>query len=200
MRRIAATYIFPISQAPIKNGILVCEDNGTVVEIIKPKGEFREGAGIEFYSGILVPGFVALNDTLQNLTKIQNRKVWARGIAAVADIRKLIYVIAERNACDFLKLNAVGLKNVLPSNLVISENDLESASFLTEWIVFQGKHQHTKLTDLLKSLSLDAAINIGLEEQFGSFDSGKRPGINLLSGIDYQQMKLTSNFKIKRLL
>ncbi len=200
MRKIAATYIFPITQAPIKNGILVCEDNGTIVKIIKPKGAFKEEAGVEFYSGIITPGFVALSNTLKNHNKIQNRKVWARGIAIVADIVHSTYVIGERNAYEFLPLNSSSLKQVIPSSLIISENDLESTSFLTEWFDSQEKHQHTKLADLLKSLSLDAAINLGLEEQFGSFDSGKRPGINLITGIGYQQMKLTSNFKIKRLL
>lgn len=200
MRKIAATYVFPITQAPIKNGILVCEDNGTVVDIINPKGTFQEEAGVEFYSGMLVPGFVALSNSLKNHNKIQNRKVWARGIVVVADIKNSVYVIGERNSCEFSSLNLSRLKQVMSSDLVISENDLESTSFLTEWIVTQEKNKHTKLADILRSLCLDAAINLGLEEQFGSFDLGKRPGINFISGIDYQQMKLTSNFKIKRLL
>lgn len=58
MRKIAATYIFPVNQAPIKNGILVCNDAGGVVDIIDNGGQFTEEAGVEYYSGILVPGFV----------------------------------------------------------------------------------------------------------------------------------------------
>jgi cytosine/adenosine deaminase-related metal-dependent hydrolase len=58
VRKIAATYIFPVNQAPIKNGILVCDDNGTIVEVLDKGEHFCEEAGVEYYSGILVPGFV----------------------------------------------------------------------------------------------------------------------------------------------
>jgi len=58
VRKIAATYLFPGDRPPIKNGILICEDDGTVVEIQQPLGNLSEKHGLEFYSGILVPGFV----------------------------------------------------------------------------------------------------------------------------------------------
>jgi len=58
VRKIAATYIFTGEQAPIKNGILISEPDGTIVDIIDNNGELKEEAGLEFYSGILVPGFV----------------------------------------------------------------------------------------------------------------------------------------------
>lgn len=119
MRKIAATYIFPCNRPPIKNGILICETDGTIVEIVDNKGELKEEAGLEFYSGILVPGFVnthchlelthlkgkieekigiggflgkinALrNEEVENSEKvvqIADRKMWAVGIAAVGDI------------------------------------------------------------------------------------------------------------------
>ncbi len=58
MRKISATYIFSGNQPPLKNGILICEDNGTVAELIDTGGMLKEQAGLEHYSGILVPGFV----------------------------------------------------------------------------------------------------------------------------------------------
>ena len=58
MRKIAATYIFSGNRPPIKNGILICENDGTIVEIIENQGELKEQANLEYYSGILVPGFV----------------------------------------------------------------------------------------------------------------------------------------------
>ena len=50
--------IFPGNQPPIKNCILICEDDGTVVDLIDTGGQLREQAGLEQYNGILVPGFV----------------------------------------------------------------------------------------------------------------------------------------------
>jgi len=58
VRKISATYIFPGNQPPLKNGILVCEDDGTVVDLIDTGARLHEQAGLEQYSGILVPGFV----------------------------------------------------------------------------------------------------------------------------------------------
>ncbi len=58
MRKIAATYIFPINQPPVKNGILTCTSDGTIISISGNNEKFEEQSGLEFYSGILVPGFV----------------------------------------------------------------------------------------------------------------------------------------------
>lgn len=58
MRYISAHYVFPVSSPPIRNGIISLYDDGTIAEVIDPGGEVREMAGLEFYSGVLVPGFV----------------------------------------------------------------------------------------------------------------------------------------------
>ena len=57
-RKIAATYIFPVNQPPIKNGIVVCNEDGKIIELIDNKGVLNEESGLEYYSGIIVPGFV----------------------------------------------------------------------------------------------------------------------------------------------
>ena len=54
MRKIAANYIFPIASKPIKNGYVVVDDNGTVIETGQLDGECQD---TEFYNGILCPGF-----------------------------------------------------------------------------------------------------------------------------------------------
>lgn len=118
MRKIAATYVFPGTGSPLKNGILVCSDEGTIIDILDRSDSFCEEAGVEFYSGILVPGFVNAHCHLE-LSHLQNkiekhigfssflreinllrnepgnkekamqvadRKMWAAGIAAIADV------------------------------------------------------------------------------------------------------------------
>ncbi len=58
MRKIAATYIYPLNRPPVKNGILTCTADGTIADISAGSEKFTEQAGVEYYSGILVPGFV----------------------------------------------------------------------------------------------------------------------------------------------
>ncbi len=118
MRKISATYIFPANRPPIKHGILVCDDEGTVLEVLENKNYQREEAGLEFYSGIIVPGFInahchlelsymkgkipekkGMGNFLKHINRLRNehtenqqeifrkadRKMWADGIAAVGD-------------------------------------------------------------------------------------------------------------------
>ena len=119
MRKIAATYIFPVCRPPLKNAILVCNDDGTVQEIIETGGKVPEEAGLEFYSGLIIPGFVnahchlelshlynkipqkkGIGDFIGHINRLRNleyetaendmqkadRRMWAAGIAAVGDI------------------------------------------------------------------------------------------------------------------
>lgn len=58
MRRISANYIFPITSKPLKNGVLELDDEGNILNVIDTKGELKEPSKLEYYNGILVPGFV----------------------------------------------------------------------------------------------------------------------------------------------
>lgn len=58
MRKLSAHYIFTGTGIVLVKGIIILSDDGTVADIIDTNGELDEMAGIEFYSGVLVPGFV----------------------------------------------------------------------------------------------------------------------------------------------
>ncbi len=119
MRKIAATYLFTPDNQLLKNGILACEPDGTVADIISGGEKINEQAGLEYYSGILVPGFVNTHchlelsylkgkiqektgigkfigqiNRLRNdktydpdaVSRLTDRKMWAAGIAATGDV------------------------------------------------------------------------------------------------------------------
>jgi len=58
MRKISANLILPVSSSPLKNGIIRLDNKGTILEVNDTGGNLHEEAGLEFYSGIIVPGFV----------------------------------------------------------------------------------------------------------------------------------------------
>ena len=58
MRKLSADYIFTSVSSPLERGILVLDDDGTILDIIDTHGALEEMADLEFYNGILVPGFV----------------------------------------------------------------------------------------------------------------------------------------------
>lgn len=57
MRYLTADYVFPISQAPINNGIVLVDDEGRILSVTSSVVE-KQSEFIEHYSGILCPGFI----------------------------------------------------------------------------------------------------------------------------------------------
>jgi aminodeoxyfutalosine deaminase len=58
MRRFAANYIFPVSQPPLKNGIVEVDSVGNIINLIDTNGNLTESRNLEFYNGVIVPGFI----------------------------------------------------------------------------------------------------------------------------------------------
>ncbi|MEG2612241.1 MAG: amidohydrolase family protein [Alistipes sp.] len=56
------------------------------------------------------------------------------------------------------------------------------------------------LAELLGWATLNGARALGVEQELGSVAVGKRCGLNLLSGLDYQQMSLTAQSQVHRIL
>ncbi len=56
MKKITAEYVFPITSAPIKDGVIVIDDNGKIVEIGN-RSDYKESE-LEYHQGIIVPGFI----------------------------------------------------------------------------------------------------------------------------------------------
>ena len=58
MRKISANYILPVNGPLLKNGIITIDNEGTITDIIDTKGQLKEIPVLEFYNGIIVPGFI----------------------------------------------------------------------------------------------------------------------------------------------
>lgn len=58
MRRISANYIYTLNTSPLKNGIVEIDETGKILNIIDNKGKLQESRKLEFYNGIITPGFI----------------------------------------------------------------------------------------------------------------------------------------------
>jgi len=59
MRKFTADFVFPVSSPPIKNGVVVTDDEGKILEVASPPNPLSFGEGeMQYYPGIIVPGFV----------------------------------------------------------------------------------------------------------------------------------------------
>ncbi|MFC2152631.1 amidohydrolase, partial [Bacteroidota bacterium] len=81
MRRLSANYIFPVNTAPLKNGIVEIDENGKIQNIIDTKGELKETRNLEFYNGVIIPGFINTHCHLE-LSELKNIFKQKIGLAA----------------------------------------------------------------------------------------------------------------------
>jgi cytosine/adenosine deaminase-related metal-dependent hydrolase len=73
MKFFKASCIFPVVSAPVKNGILVTEDDGTIVEILNPElGQNVSDANLKFLNGFIIPGLVNTHCHLE-LSHLKNQ-------------------------------------------------------------------------------------------------------------------------------
>lgn len=58
LRYLSADYILPVSSDPIKNGLVVVDEAGTIIDLLDAKHAIAFTAQTEFFDGIIIPGFV----------------------------------------------------------------------------------------------------------------------------------------------
>ncbi len=58
LRKVSADYIFPISSPPIKNGILVFDEHGKIIELLDPSKTAQKPNDVEVFEGLICPGFI----------------------------------------------------------------------------------------------------------------------------------------------
>ncbi|MGZ2370954.1 amidohydrolase family protein [Ancylomarina sp. YFZ004] len=244
MRKISATYIISNAGTPLKNGILVLNDDDSVSELIDRKGSVKEIQDLEYYSGVLVPGFVDVftflswPDMHTDLINSSDLSELSLGEPADAQIiQKAINHLeayGTKGAADFfptmkshdLKLNSkLSIRDISEMNIskmfpefptsVLGRlfcNNISSEkafcigtgslkSHLKLSVFEELKYLQTTIGDLsleqqIKWACLNGATALGLDH-LGSFKVGKKPGVNLITNLDYDHFCLKPDSKLK---
>ncbi|HKJ43175.1 MAG TPA: hypothetical protein VKA27_13855 [Sunxiuqinia sp.] len=78
---------------------------------------------------------------------------------------------------------------------------LSTEKDLLGWLIsIQQNNEKISLEQLIRIFTLDAAKSISLDKELGSLQENKRPGLMLISGMDYHNLRLTANSHLKRLI
>lgn len=78
---------------------------------------------------------------------------------------------------------------------------LNTEKDLLGWLkAIQMESKNISLEQLIRIFTLDSAKSISLDKELGSIEKGKRPGLMLISGIDYHKLRLTENSHLKMLI
>jgi cytosine/adenosine deaminase-related metal-dependent hydrolase len=81
MKQFSAQYIYTGCGNPLKRGIISTADDGTILKIEDCEGSLEERHSVEFYNGIIVPGFVNCHCHLE-LSYLKDVIPAGKGLAA----------------------------------------------------------------------------------------------------------------------
>ena len=73
----------------------------------------------------------------------------------------------------------------------------EALSIISELKSIQKQNPEISLQELLVWSCFNGASLLGLDKKLGSFDTGKKPGINLIKNVDLKTLQLTVNSSIE---
>ena len=123
MRKLSAHYIITGTGAVLVKGIIILSDDGTVIDIIDTKGELDEMATVEFYSGVLIPGFVNAHCHLElsHLRNVFPEKTGLPGfLKNVVELRNLeeyrVIEAAQKADFEMFKNGVVAVGDVSNTN------------------------------------------------------------------------------------
>ncbi|RXQ92973.1 hypothetical protein EO244_10875 [Ancylomarina salipaludis] len=250
MRKISASYIISNVGTPLKNGILILNDDNSVADLIDRKGSVKEIQNLEYYSGVLVPGFVDVFTCLSwpeinaeglnfknwnelslgksgDLPSIQKaiNHLEAYGTKGAADFfpssisqtLKLKSRVSFRDVCkcsgdhksNFLtEFPDSILGRLFPNNISLDKafcigtgslSSHQKLSVFEELKYLQEIEPDLKLEQLISWACLNGARLLGLDH-LGSFDTGKKPGVNLITNLNYEPLSLKPDSKLKVLV
>ncbi len=250
MRNISASYIISNIGVPLKNGILVLNDDNSVLDLIDRKGSVKEIQNLEYYSGVLVPGFVDvftfLSWTNMTISKINSQDLSGLELGESGDIQSIqkainhLEAFGTKGAADLfptrqgeaVKTNSeVCFKDIsdisddyinvldmefpnsvlgrlftnnisLDKSFCIGTGSLSShlkLSIFDELKFLQTFNSNLKLEQLIQWACMNGAKALGFDH-LGSFEIGKKPGVNLITNLDYDNFCLRAESKLKVLV
>lgn len=138
MRFISADTIYPISQNPIHNGIIVLDEAGQILDVLH-SDESIEKTNIEKHKGIISPGFVNAHCHLE-LSHLKGLIPEKTGIVDFAG-----YVIGKRNGIgEELKQEAIRLADEeMQRNGIVAVGDISNDDSTIEVKSKSKIHYHT---------------------------------------------------------
>lgn len=244
----------------MKNGIVVLDSDGTIVEVIDTKGRTSEIQGLEHYSGVLTPGFINACVDLdgavaplafpQGLCKIPfeqqeaqlkaraftpdqrlsaarqaDRILFRTGCSVVADVSTNPHFIPlkKNSPIQYVDFPTDGaFQRICPRSLAYQDPSFDFERTLSEFsdklllgthslatntslqlldeLIFIQQYSPFTLEHTLPWVCSQAAQALQVETQYGTLEPGKKPGLVLISGVDFQNFRLLPHARAARLV
>ena len=183
MRKFSAHRIYPVSGPPISFGIIETADDGTILNIRNTGGQLQEEAGLEFYSGIIIPGMVNTHCHLEasHLAGLIPQHTGLTGfVSRFGSIRQADPEIIQRAAAEadqrMFRQGISGVGDISNTGITLpvkQKSPIQYHTFLevfgldaeTEWSGFEQARRLAKLfydAGLPHSISPHAPYSVGI--------------------------------------
>lgn len=156
--------------------VVECDDDGTIATVTEFGSTFTESAGVSFFGGIMIPGFIAY---------IKHDTTFDAGL-----VRRL-------NINGFLRFAYGGSSDILSDDVVQSvdyDGDAPMESVIPR---FSGKSELERCLMELTSLRV-AGLNI--VRPWGVLKPGYRPGIIVMEGVNLRTFEWSPSIRFRILV
>lgn len=166
MRKISADYIFPVSSPPIKDGVVMIDDNGIIAS--PPTPLHGERGEVERYEGVIVPGFVNAHCHLE-LSHLKGQITERTGLPGFVS-----EIIPKRGkfSVEEIKASIVKAEEEMIRNGIVAVGDISNADHSFEQKKKENLRYHTFIE----------AFDLNPEKAKGSFDEAVKLTSSLSAG------------------
>jgi len=178
---------------------------------IEGKGELLEGLKEinSFYSNFKPTHFNSLPSTLVHLPKcnktmmVHNTYTTPKDICWVNDYTKYAYWCLCPNSNLFIEGKLPNIDDFIDEKVCLGTDSFASnktLSIIEEIKTINKNFPNIPLSKLLTWATYNGAEALDLHFTLGSFEKTKKPGVNLIENIDFDNMKLKKDSKVRKLL
>lgn len=155
----------------------------------KPRGCSSLTHFAEFYKQITQT--LLVHNTFTTATDLESLTGFFHKIVLVLCPNANLYI--ENRLPDVEMLRKSGISIAIGTDSLASNHKL---SVLEEMKTLQNSFKSIPLHELVNWATINGAKALGFDKTLGSICVGKKPGLNLISNIDFQKMQLTSASKV----
>jgi len=179
------------------------EKKGKIIEFFISLGmdfsRWKESgkSSLQTYLGYLPKGnkWLLVHNTFTDAADIKSAEAYSQNIYWVTCPNANLYI--ENKLPDYNLFINAGAKMCIGTDSLASNHSL---SVLEEMKTISSHFLEIKLETLLEWGTLNGAKALGFEDELGSFEAGKKPGVVLIEGVDLEKMGLTENSRVKKIV
>lgn len=183
-RRIGATWVFPLTSPPVKNGVIELNEEGMILSVKSLSDSHFEESSTEFHNGILVPGFVN--------THIHLEFSWCRSMipmhSGLPGFLEKIAALSSPSTEDIEKAIEVTVSSMAREGIVAAGNILNTkAGFPEKSTLPFPLHHFIELLDLPAARTNDVPKGLDLFHYLRNQknDNGALPSVSVTPHAPY---------------